>query len=69
MVAARARHTGIASRLLQAIEEELTHRRRTVIIADVWREAEPFYRSRGWEPPDVVLLASRLRGRTDAAAQ
>jgi hypothetical protein len=30
------------------------------LIADVWHDAEPFYRSLGWEPPDVVLLRRKL---------
>jgi len=30
------------------------------LIADVWHDAEPFYRSLGSEPPDVVLLRRKL---------
>jgi hypothetical protein len=30
------------------------------LVADVWRDAERFYRSHGWTPPPVVLLRKRL---------
>jgi hypothetical protein len=32
-----------------------------VVSRDVWRDAERFYRVRGWTPPAVVLLRKRLR--------
>ena len=53
-----SRHRGIATRLVQAVEEA-----QQVLIADVWHEAEPFYRSLGWEPPNVILLRQRLKTR------
>jgi len=31
-----------------------------ILIADVWQDAERFYRSRGWTPPGVVLLRKRF---------
>ena len=31
-----------------------------VVIADVWRDAESFYKKLGWESPDVVLLRKKL---------
>jgi ribosomal protein S18 acetylase RimI-like enzyme len=58
-----ARHQGIATRLVQAVEEALIGRGQQVLISDVWPEAESFYRSLGWEPPDVVLLRQRLKTR------
>jgi GNAT superfamily N-acetyltransferase len=51
---------GIGARLLAELERELSARGCTVVIADVWRDAEDFYRSRGWTPPAVVLLRKRL---------
>jgi ribosomal protein S18 acetylase RimI-like enzyme len=58
-----SRHRGIATRLVQAVEEALCGRSQQVLIADVWHEAEPFYRSLGWEPPNVILLRQRLKAR------
>jgi ribosomal protein S18 acetylase RimI-like enzyme len=55
-----ARQQGIATRLVRAVEEFLAGKGQQVLIADVWQEAEPFYRSLGWEPPNVVLLRQRL---------
>jgi len=60
VVAAHLRRQGIARQLLEHLESELTVRGRTVLIADVWRDAVPFYESLGWGPPDVVLLRRRL---------
>jgi ribosomal protein S18 acetylase RimI-like enzyme len=61
IVAAGARGQGVAKALVERIQTELGLRGRTILIADVWRDAEPFYRSLGWEPPDAVLLRRRLR--------
>jgi ribosomal protein S18 acetylase RimI-like enzyme len=60
IVDVHSRRQGIGSRLVQAIEEVLRSRGRSVLIADVWHESEPFYRSLGWQPPDAVLLRQRL---------
>jgi ribosomal protein S18 acetylase RimI-like enzyme len=53
-------HQGIGTRLVQAVASVLANRQQRVLIADVWRDAVPFYRSLGWEPPDAVLLRQRL---------
>lgn len=55
------RRKGIGTRLVQAIEEVLRSRGQRVLISDVWHDSEPFYRSLGWLPPDVVLLRQRLQ--------
>ena len=55
------RNQGIATRLVRAVEEVLTGRGQQVLIADVWHEAEPFYKSLGWERPDAMLLRQRLK--------
>ena len=55
---ARGRHIG--KELVEHIQIELARRGRQTLIADVWHAAEPFYRSLGWEPPDVVLLRRKL---------
>ena len=51
---------GMGSELLAELETRLTARGCSIVIADVWRDAEQFYRTRGWMPPDVVLLRKRL---------
>jgi len=60
VVANQAQHRGIGTLLVKAIEAGLRDRNQRVLIADVWRDAERFYRSLGWEPPDAVLLRQRL---------
>jgi len=51
---------GIATHLTRAVEQALVHKGQRILIADVWRDAEPFYRSLGWDAPDAVLLRQRL---------
>ena len=51
---------GIGAQLLGELERRLAARGCAVVIADAWRDAEPFYRSQGWTAPDVVLLRKRL---------
>jgi len=60
IVARGARGRGIGKRLVEHIQAELTRRGHRILIADVWHDAEPFYRSLGWEAPDVVLLRRKL---------
>ena len=59
----RVRRQSIGTQLVRAIEEVLRSRGQRVLIADVWQDAEPFYRSLGWLPPDAVLLRQQLRSR------
>jgi predicted N-acetyltransferase YhbS len=63
IVDVRARRQGIGTRLVRAIEEVLRGRGRSVLIADVWHDSEPFYRSLGWLPADALLLRHRLQLR------
>ena len=65
VVAQQARNQGIGKQLVCAVEQEVSQRGHAVLIADVWHAAVPFYRSLGWEPPDVVLLRHKI-GRKDA---
>lgn len=46
----------IGQQLLARVEQALIERGCSLIIADVWKEAEGFYRRCGWSPPDVILL-------------
>ena len=54
------RGRGIGSQLLDAVECALTNQGCPLVIADVWRDAEGFYRSRKWETPAAVLLRKML---------
>jgi predicted N-acetyltransferase YhbS len=54
---------GIGTKLIQAVEGALRGKPQRVLIADVWRDAVPFYKSLGWERPDAVLLRQRLNPR------
>ncbi|MBL9161724.1 MAG: GNAT family N-acetyltransferase [Planctomycetaceae bacterium] len=54
------RGRGIGSQLLSAVECALRSRGCPLVIADVWRDAEGFYRLHDWEPPAAVLLRKTL---------
>ena len=60
IVAKAARGRGIGRALAEHIQDELRARGCPVLISDVWKDAEGFYRSLGWSQPDVVLLRKRL---------
>ena len=60
VVAPQVRNRGIGRALVQRVEQELAERSQTILIADVWRDAIPFYQTLGWEPPEAVLLRKRL---------
>lgn len=62
----RARGRGIGRDLVHRVEQELAARGCAVLISDVWKGAEGFYRSLGWESPDVVLLRKSLSGAAEA---
>jgi len=51
---------GVGSQLVSELEQRLSDRGCSVLIADVWRDAERFYRTRGWTSPEVVLFRKRL---------
>ena len=53
----------IGTKLIEAVEGALLGKHQRVLIADVWRDALPFYMSLGWEPPDAELLRRRLNPR------
>jgi ribosomal protein S18 acetylase RimI-like enzyme len=60
IVSAKAQHRGIGSGLLSEIERRVVDRGCSVIVGDVWRDAEAFYHAQGWTPPSAVLLRKRL---------
>lgn len=57
-----ARRRGIGRQLVQHVQDELVRRKCPVLVSDVWRTAEVFYRSLGWSEPDVTLLRKKLGG-------
>jgi GNAT superfamily N-acetyltransferase len=62
IVAQGARGRGIGKKLIERIQDVLALRGCRILIGDVWHDAEPFYRSLGWERPNVVLLRRKLSG-------
>jgi ribosomal protein S18 acetylase RimI-like enzyme len=60
VVAEEARGRGIGRQLVRHVEQELAARGCAVLISDVWRGAEGFYRALGWTSPDVILLRHTL---------
>ncbi len=65
----RVRRQGIGTRLMQAIEEYLRSSGQQILIADVWRDAEHFYKSLGWGAPDAILLRQRLAVKDGGAVR
>jgi ribosomal protein S18 acetylase RimI-like enzyme len=68
VVSPSARSGGIGGQLLAEAERLIAQRGCSIVIADVWHDAERFYRLRGWTPPPVVLLRKRLPMETPASA-
>ena len=62
IVAQGVRGRGIGKKLIERIQDVPALRGCRILIGDVWHAAEPFYRSLGWEPPNVVLLRRKLSG-------
>jgi ribosomal protein S18 acetylase RimI-like enzyme len=60
VVSPAGRGRGLGVRLLAEIERRLVERGCSTLIADVWRDAELFYRALGWSEPSVVLLRKTL---------
>jgi ribosomal protein S18 acetylase RimI-like enzyme len=60
VVAPDVRRKGIGRQLVLCLQEELTKRGCHLVIADIWREAEPFYESLGWVTvSNVVTLRKK----------
>lgn len=60
VVAEKARGKGIGKKLMELVQDKFAKRGCSVVIADVWKDAEYFHRKLGWESPDVVLLRKKL---------
>jgi hypothetical protein len=65
VVAEEARGGG--GRVVRRVEDESAARGFAVLISDVWRGAEGFYRALGCTSPDVVLLRHKLPGEAEEA--
>ncbi len=63
VVSPKSQAQGIGTGLLVELERRLAARGCAVMIADVWQDAQYFYRSRGWTPPAVVLLRKHLTAK------
>ena len=61
VVTEEARGRGIGRQLVRQVEREMAARDCAVLISDVWKDAEGFYRALGWTSPGVVLLRQRLK--------
>jgi ribosomal protein S18 acetylase RimI-like enzyme len=61
IVSKKVRGQGIGKDLVERVQQELTARDCAILVSDVWRDAEEFYRSLGWKKPDVTLLRKRLK--------
>jgi len=51
---------GVGTGLLEKVQQELVSAGCAVLISDVWRGAEGFYRALGWAEPDAKLLRKML---------
>ncbi len=60
VVGENIRGRGIGRRLLEHVERMLRGRGCELIISDVWKSAESFYRKLGWKEPEAVLLRKQL---------
>lgn len=59
-VAEQSRNFGVAKKLIEHIESLLKKRKCELVIADVWKNAEPFYKKLGWENPNALLVRKKL---------
>jgi ribosomal-protein-alanine N-acetyltransferase len=60
VVAPAVQGQGIGPLLLTEVERRLADRGCSTLIADVWRDAESFYRRLGWTAPAAILLRRTL---------
>jgi predicted N-acetyltransferase YhbS len=60
VVAEKARGKEIGKKLVELVQGKLAEVGCSVVVADVWKDAESFYRKLGWVSPDVVLLRRKL---------
>lgn len=63
VVAAHARRNGVGRQLVLHVQDQLTGRGCHVLIADVWHEADTFYRSLGWTTPSTNITLLNTAGQ------
>jgi len=61
IVSRKVRSHGVGKGLVERIHQELVIRGCSVLISDVWYDAEEFYTNLGWQEPDVKLMCKRLK--------
>ncbi len=59
-VSEEKRGQGIGKQMLGHVEGILRERGCELVISDVWKSAEAYYRKEGWKEPQAVLLVKRL---------
>ncbi|MBP2658473.1 MAG: family N-acetyltransferase [Firmicutes bacterium] len=59
-VSEQSRNLGIARNLIEHVEFILKKKKCELVIADVWKTAEPFYKKLGWEHPNAILVRKSL---------
>lgn len=59
-VSGEMQHRGIGGQLLTHVEHALQKRGCELVVSDVWKSAENFYKKHGWKYPEAVLLRKRL---------
>jgi predicted N-acetyltransferase YhbS len=60
IVKSSERGRGVGTALVEKVQQKLVSAGCAVLISDVWRGAEGFYKSLGWTEPNVKLLRKRL---------
>lgn len=60
IVSPNSRENNIGKILVRKVEQELKKKGCSVLIADVWKNSEKFYKKLGWREPDVKLLRKKL---------
>ena len=59
-VSGEMQHRGVGRQLLTHVEKALRKRGCELIVSDVWKSAENFYKKHGWDYPEAVLMRKRL---------
>ncbi|MGB3480003.1 MAG: GNAT family N-acetyltransferase [bacterium] len=59
-VSEKMQYHGIGKQLLEYVEDILRKRGCELIVSDVWKSAENFYKKCGWDYPQTVLLRKKL---------
>ncbi|MBA3031352.1 MAG: GNAT family N-acetyltransferase [Desulfobacterium sp.] len=55
IVSSKFRRKGIGRQLVMAVQNELSNRGCHLLFADIWNDAESFYKSLDWEPVSEMV--------------